>query len=120
MSRRPESYRIQIPPSCKDCDHLYKQSSSHLSFCDRDHDRPLAVVRTQAEEVAVAHAFLGLDELVAHVVAEAKRVDHVVPVRAAENEARAVLKLPGHRQGLRLRKERLAASDELSRLQRTA
>ena len=54
----------------------------------------VAIVGADAQEVAVAGARLGLDELVADVVAEAERVEHVLPVGPAEDERLAVLHLP--------------------------
>ena len=59
-----------------------------------DHDRRVAVVGADAQKVAVAHAPLAADELVADVVAEAEGVEHILPVAAAEDERLAVCQLP--------------------------
>src|ERR1017187_10586192 len=54
----------------------------------------VAIVRADAQEVAVTEAARSLDELVADVVAEAKRVQHVLPVAAAKDKGLPILLLP--------------------------
>ncbi len=54
-----------------------------------------AIVRANAQKIAVAHAGFGLGEFVAHLVAETERVDDILPVGAGKNERFAVGLLPG-------------------------
>ena len=63
-----------------------------------DHGPP-AIVGAQAEEITVALTRAALDELVSHVVAETKRVEHVLPIAAGQDEGLAVGHLPGHELG---------------------
>ncbi len=57
-------------------------------------DRAIAVIRTDAEKIAVTFSRFRVHELVAYVVSEAERVQHVFPICAAEEKRFAVLGLP--------------------------
>ena len=59
-----------------------------------DHQSRIAVVRADAQEVAVADAAFRLHELIAHVVAEAERVIDILPVSATEDKRLSMLLLP--------------------------
>ena len=70
------------------------EMSSAIGRAVLDDQRGVAIIGADAQEVAVADAGGGLDELVADVVAEAEGVEDVLPVAAAEDERLAVLLLP--------------------------
>ncbi|OQB30265.1 MAG: hypothetical protein BWY09_02993 [Candidatus Hydrogenedentes bacterium ADurb.Bin179] len=59
-----------------------------------DDQRGITIIRANAKEIAVGAAALRLDELVAHVIAEAEGVMHIMPVGFPEDEPRAVFHLP--------------------------
>src|ERR1035441_1756329 len=65
----------------------------HRGAVLHDHSR-VAIIRADAQEIAVAEAARSLDELVADVVAKAERVKHVLPIAAAEDKRLSMLLLP--------------------------
>src|SRR5258705_10842415 len=57
-------------------------------------DGAVAVVRTNTDIVAVASSRRGLHKFVTDVVSETEGVEHVLPVRTAEDKCLPILRLP--------------------------
>src|SRR5262249_28930316 len=105
---RPPERAVDEPhrPSVRgrDDDHgrVRAAERDELAVGDQDADRRarvhrhgrVAVVGPNAQEVAVAQAFLGLEESVTDAIAVTERVEDILPIGPPEDERLAVLHLP--------------------------